>query len=102
MSKKLPAGKTKIWFKAQNVEPISLENEERALKRLHVVCKDTIKDFITTCEQDAALLSTDKLTFNERNCIIFRMGEKKVLQYYVDLTSHLILWLHRVHHSMKC
>jgi hypothetical protein len=28
------------------------------------------------------------LTFNQRNCVIVRRGEKQVLQYYIDLADH--------------
>lgn len=35
-------------------------------------------------------MAAGKLTFNERNCVIMRRGEKEVLQFYVDLARECI------------
>lgn len=67
-----------ILYKAQNVNPISFENEERALKRLKVLCSDALKDYSTTCEEDEKLLKAGGLNFNTKNCLIYRHSEKKV------------------------
>ena len=71
-----------MLFKAQNVNPLSRENEERALKRLKVLCIDAIKEFLTTREEDLELLKNVKLTFNQRNCILYRASEKAVFGGY--------------------
>ncbi len=75
-----PKGKTTVYFKAQNLKPISAENETRALKRLRVLCRDALLDFSTTQEQDLELLARGgPISFNERNCIVYRAGEKTVV-----------------------
>ena len=52
----------------------------------------------TTLEADKALLSandaaasSDKtLTYNTRNCVLFRITEKKILNYYINTAINLI------------
>jgi histone-lysine N-methyltransferase SETD3 len=36
------------------------------------------------------LLKDPSLTFNIRNCVVVRRGEKQVLQYYVDLCDYCL------------
>ena len=52
----------------------------------------------TTLEADKALLSTDDstpptektLTYNTRNCVLYRITEKKILNYYINTAINLI------------
>lgn len=70
-----------------SINPISVENEQDALIHLRELCINELKGYSTTIEQDMNMLSNDslKLSFNERNCIIIRLSEKKVLQFYIEM-----------------
>ena len=58
---------------------ISIENEKKMLNRLKKIAETNLKVYPQTYEEDAKIMQNEKsLTFNQRNCIIFRMGEKKV------------------------
>jgi len=35
-------------------------------------------------------LERTDLTFNERNCVLFRSGEKKILKFLISLADHFI------------
>ena len=65
-------------FRALNLEPISKENEEMALNLLKKVCEETLAKYPETYENDLELLKKPTLTFNEKNCILYRSSEKKV------------------------
>ncbi len=78
---KLKAGATKgdvAPFKAQNVPPLSAENEEKAMETLKLLCEQNLAKFPDPVERDVELLKAGGLTYNERNCILFRMSEKRV------------------------
>ena len=56
-----------------------IENEIMALKLLKKFCMERLSKYPETYEEDLELLKKPTLTFNERNCILFRSSEKKVL-----------------------
>ena len=59
------------------------ENEEKALLMLKKMCEEHLAKFPDTLESDMEKLKKDyKLTYNERNCIILRAGEKLVSYVY--------------------
>lgn len=82
-----------VYFKAENLKPISYENERKALKRLRALCKDALTDFPGTYEEDVEILKRQDLSFNERNCIIYRCSEKKVLKFNLTLSETAQTWL---------
>ena len=78
--------------------PISLDNELSALYTLRQSCRQTLLHYPTTLLEDAALLAgLSRLDAraggvppelgNLRNILVFRMGEKKVLHYWIDLAT---------------
>ena len=58
---------------------LSIENETKMLEKLRESANKCLKKFPNTYEEDQERLSNKSLTFNERNAIIYRAGEKKVL-----------------------
>ncbi len=46
-------------------------------------------NYPTTFEQDEELLK-QSLTQNDRNCIIFRMGEKEILDFYIKTSEYIL------------
>jgi histone-lysine N-methyltransferase SETD3 len=66
--------------------PLSTENEIAALNKAVKLAKDMLAQYETTYEEDVKILETDKtLTFNHRNCIMMRSGEKKILMKLIEL-----------------
>lgn len=68
------------------VPPISRRNEAAALEALQNACAVTLRDFDTTLGEDEELLRSQSLTPNERNAIVVRQGEKRVLHHYLEMT----------------
>jgi len=61
------------------------------------VCLDALVKYPTSYKEDMEILAKDdidhKLPINERNCIILRKGEKKILLYMIEMAekiSHLL------------
>ena len=66
--------------------PLSTENEVAALEKAIKLAKDMLAQYKTTYEEDLKILETDKtLTFNHRNCVMMRSGEKKILLKLIEL-----------------
>ena len=82
-----------IYFKAKKIPMISKENEIKVLKTLKLLCRDSLYDYPTTIEEDIELLKDDKLTFNQRNCIIFRKGEKVIFKFYINFFDKVLNFL---------
>ena len=58
---------------------ISIKNEKDMLIKLKSIAMKSLKKYPTTYEHDQDILTNkEKLTSNQKNCVIFRMGEKKV------------------------
>lgn len=57
---------------------ISLDNEEKMLEKLKMITEKCLKKYPQTYEEDLRMLEDPKLSFNRRNTLIFRSGEKKV------------------------
>jgi len=70
---------------AISVPPISRRNEAAALEALQNACTAALGCFDTTLCKDEALLENPFLTTNERNAIIMRRGEKRVLHHYLEM-----------------
>eukprot|EP00826_Nyctotherus_ovalis_P028222 TRINITY_DN2228_c0_g1_i14.p1 TRINITY_DN2228_c0_g1~~TRINITY_DN2228_c0_g1_i14.p1 ORF type:complete len:132 (+),score=32.22 TRINITY_DN2228_c0_g1_i14:75-470(+) len=71
--------------KKWRLPPITISNELLLLKELRILAEDSLKKYPQTYEEDVELLKErEKLTFNQRNCIIYRMGEKKVNSVNVE------------------
>ena len=54
------------------------------------LCKDSLKKFPTTLEQDIQILSNKNLSFNYKNSVIQRKGEKRLLSFYIKYFSLMI------------
>lgn len=63
--------------------PISIENEKKMLITLQAKAEQRLKEYSQSYEKDVDMMKSAKqLTFNHRNAIVFRMGEKKVIPAY--------------------
>ncbi len=71
-----------------NLPSISVENESKMLVRLKKLAQENLAGYPQTYEEDVKLMQNEKsLTFNQRNCIIFRMGEKKVYKNMIGMAE---------------
>jgi len=79
-------------FKVDEIEPLSIRNEIQTLRTLSQAAVNEMKGFDTTIEEDTKLLRdpTQTFSFNIRNCIILRRGEKEVLKYFLEMAQHCI------------
>lgn len=63
------------------------------MQRLKKLCEDALFQYPQTLEQDMEILLLDDekkevLSFNERNCVLFRSGEKEILHFYIELCDY--------------
>jgi hypothetical protein len=79
-------GKWKGW-----IPQVDWKNEYAAWMMIQNVCNEALKRYPQTLEQDRFLWVSDnvnhQLTYNARNCVMYRMGEKTVWQWYLDASK---------------
>jgi len=69
------------------ISPISVENELEVIKLMHELCEEQLSKYPTSIMHDLELLQKRDLTYNERNCINFIIGEKETLKYLINLAD---------------
>jgi len=81
--------KTNPETKGLDIKPISIANEIKVLKTIADACKVVLDRFPTTLEDDEKLLQSGTLApySNERNCVVQRVGEKRVLKWFIELAA---------------
>jgi len=75
-------------FCITNVPPVSYQNEIRVLEMFAEAAQQTLNGFTHSLAHDQKLLADlDKypLFSNARNIVLMRSGEKRVLEYFIDL-----------------
>lgn len=74
------------------VPSISIANEKKMLAKLKIIAEKCLKKYPQTYEEDLKILKSEpNMSFNKRNCLILRSGEKKVK----SLLQNLLLDLQR-------
>ncbi|CAD8163405.1 unnamed protein product [Paramecium octaurelia] len=73
---------TKIHF-------IGIQNELAMWNLIENLCIRALNQYPTTLEQDLEILKICELTTNQRNCLILRMGEKKILNFYKQFSEKM-------------
>jgi hypothetical protein len=63
---------------------VNLSNEIQAWGLIKEMAELSMTKYPNGLEEDIELLKNDKLTFNEKNCIQYRKGEKEILHYLID------------------
>lgn len=67
-------------YSAENFMILSIKNEVKVLTSVKNLASKNLSNFPTTIKEDQELLLRDdtehNLTFNQRNCIVYRNGEK--------------------------
>jgi len=77
-------------FKLEEIGPINIRNEKKALQDIHKAASEMYNAFPAgeTLEHDNKLLASGELKdSNIRNCVVMRRGEKQVLRWFIDLAE---------------
>ena len=75
------------------ISPLTVKNELRVLKKIHEICIKELSKYPSSLEEDQELIRKEQnneitLTYNIRNCVIMRLGEKKILNFYLILARY--------------
>lgn len=78
-------------FKAKDLPPLSIRNEKKVLEKINRLAKEQYEKYPQSLEEDLKILEErDDLTFNLRNCVLFRSGEKSILRFLINSTSKIL------------
>ena len=81
-------------FKAKDLPPLSVRNEKKVLLRMQIEAMKVLSGYPTTYEEDLEILETNKeLTFNTRNSVLMRSGEKKILEHLIETSGIMLKYL---------
>ena len=73
---------------------INIENETKVWLRIAKLATESLKKYDTTLQEDNEILEKDDkektLTYNERNCILYRQGEKIILDFLLTCSDRFI------------
>ncbi len=70
---------------------LSKKNERKVWLRIKAMSQDALARYPQTLEEDYEILKRTDLTFNERNCTLFRSGEKEISEQIGTCFQNLIL-----------
>eukprot|EP00343_Euplotes_focardii_P003024 CAMPEP_0205805596 /NCGR_PEP_ID=MMETSP0205-20121125/8872_1 /ASSEMBLY_ACC=CAM_ASM_000278 /TAXON_ID=36767 /ORGANISM="Euplotes focardii, Strain TN1" /LENGTH=163 /DNA_ID=CAMNT_0053077077 /DNA_START=1 /DNA_END=492 /DNA_ORIENTATION=+ len=75
-------------FKAKDLPPLSVRNEQKVLLRMKIEATKVLMGYSNTLEEDLEMLETNKdMTFNTRNAILMRSGEKHILNHIIKTAT---------------
>jgi len=81
-------------FKGTSMQCLNLDNEKKMWKKIEEVVDESIAKYPTTLEEDNAILEKDDqeqtLSYNERNCILYRQGEKIILHFLKTCSQRFV------------
>jgi histone-lysine N-methyltransferase SETD3 len=81
-------------FKAKDLPPLSIRNEQKVLLRMKLEATKLLKNYPTSYEEDLDILENNKdLTFNTRNAVLMRSGEKKILKHIIETADIMLKYL---------
>ena len=78
------------YWNADDIPTISKQNERRVWERIKIMAEEYLSRYPNTLEEDMQILERDNLTFNERNCTLFRAGEKEILIFLIDMADYVL------------
>ena len=78
------------YYTAEDVPAISKANEKKVWIRIKTMAQEYLSRYPNTLEEDMEILERDSLTFNERNCTLFRSGEKEILHFLVEMADYVL------------
>ena len=73
-------------------KPISLQNEIVLFNKLKEIMITYLSKYPTTLDYDIEYFKKNKnnMEFNEYNCYVIRIGEKKILNYYLNMANDIL------------
>lgn len=75
------------------------------MARVRQLCVDALKQYPHSLKEDIELLKKDDqehhLSFNQRNCVLFRSGEKEILHFYIEFSDYITTLLGMMHKDAK-
>jgi histone-lysine N-methyltransferase SETD3 len=67
-------------YQGNNISPISPENEKKVLMQVQFLAQQQLDKYPTEYEEDLKILAENKtMSWNNRDALLMRMGEKKVM-----------------------
>lgn len=79
-----------LVFKAEKVLPQSVKLEIKIFETIKQLCQTALDKYPNNLEQDYELLKDESLSFNLRNCVLFRSGEKEILHFLIEFSDYVI------------
>lgn len=80
-----------------------MENEICCLKFILTLIKSANSKYPTTLNQDLEIININtNLTENEINCILMRMSEKKVLEFFREFCEFTLDFIENLDLKQKC
>ena len=81
-------------FKGTSLKVINTKNELKVWNKIIFLVDVHLSKYDTNLETDEGLLEMDdkehNLHSNERNCLLYRIGEKKILHFLKDAATNII------------
>ena len=81
-------------FKGTSLKVINTKNELKVWNKVISLVETSLSKYDTDLEVDNGLLEQDDnehmLSSNERNCLLYRIGEKKILHFLKDAATNII------------
>ena len=84
-------------------KPISLQNEIVLFNKLKELMNAYLSKYPTTLDYDVEYFkkNKDNMGFNEYNCYVIRIGEKKILNYYLNMANDILQLLNTDKEDIK-
>lgn len=79
-------------YKAENLSVLSIKNETRVLQKLKSLSEEYLSLYPCSLADDEEALRQDdegvtEMTFNQRNSVLFRQGEKEILHWFIRFSD---------------
>jgi histone-lysine N-methyltransferase SETD3 len=84
-------------------KPTSVQNEICLFTELKEIMNKYLKKYPTTLDYDVEYFKKNKqnMGFNEYNCYVIRIGEKKILNYYLNMANDILQLLNKDKDDIK-
>ena len=84
-------------------KPISIPNEIIVFATLKQMMKAYLDKYPTNLDHDLEYFNKNKkkMDFNEYNCYVIRIGEKRILKYYLDMANDILKLLNTNKEDIK-
>ena len=82
----------KLKLKMNKNKPFSLENEKSVFEKVKELMTNYLKNYPTTLDSDIKYFEENKknMDFNQYNCYIIRIGEKEILNFYLNMANYIL------------